>query len=139
MDILNKILDLLLFRAGVEETEAGEVTPIFTTGSIVWGVLLRSAIIIFLSFILMSLVENRKYWWVTLLLLWLFAAYPGWKQYQEYKKHVEEVTESTLCGKCIHFDETSQLCKLYDEHISENYIPCGGVDWEPKSFEKDDF
>lgn len=137
-EFLYKILDILLFRVGIEEKEDGKIVPIFTTGSIVWGVLLRSAIIIFLSFIIMGLIDNRKYWWITLLLLWLFAAYPGWKQFQFYKKHLEDVAESTLCGNCVHFDETSQLCKLYDEHISEDYIPCGGIDWEPKTFEKDD-
>ncbi|MFN3306595.1 MAG: hypothetical protein ACK42Z_05350 [Candidatus Kapaibacteriota bacterium] len=137
MNLFNRILDLLLFRIGVEEQDDGRVVPIITTGSIVWGILLRTAVIILLSFLLMSIVENRRYWWITLLFLWLLAAYPGWRQFQFYKKHLEEVTESTLCGKCVHFDETSQLCKLYDEHISENYIPCGGVDWEPKLFEKD--
>ncbi len=139
MEILNKILDLLLFRVGVEKEEDGKLVPIITTGSIVWGVLLRSAIIILLSFAFMGIIENRKYWWVMLLLLWLFAAYPGWKQFQFYKERMQEVSESTLCGKCIHFDETSQLCKLYDEHISEDYIPCGGVDWEPKSLEKEEY
>lgn len=136
MDILNKLLDLLMFRVGTEQTENGKVTPIVTLGSIAWGILLRSAIVIFLSFIFMSLYSNRKLWWVSLLILWLFAAYPGWKQYQYYKKHIQDVFESTLCGKCLHFDETGQLCKLYDEHIYEGYTPCNGVDWEPKPFEE---
>jgi len=138
MDVLNKILDLLMFRIGTEQTENGKITPIVTLGSIAWGILLRSAIVIFLSFLFMSLIENRKIWWISFLVLWAFAAYPGWKQYLFYKKHLQDVSESTLCGKCVHFDETGQLCKLYDEHISEGYVPCGGVDWEPKPFEQDE-
>ncbi|MCX7879930.1 MAG: hypothetical protein N2517_04650 [Ignavibacteria bacterium] len=137
MDIINRLLDLLMFRLGVEENYDGKVTPIVTTGSIVWGILLRSAIILFFSFIVMELIENRKYWWISLLFLWLFAAYPGWKQYQFFKKKIQDVEESTLCGKCVHFDSTSQLCKLYDEHVAEGYIPCEGVDWEPKSENED--
>lgn len=137
-EYFNKILDLLMFRTGVEEDEAGHLQPVVTTGSIVWGVLLRSFIIIFISFLFMALIENRKFWWLSFLILWLVAAYPGWKQYQAYKKRMEDFEESTLCGKCIHFDPTSQLCKLYDEHVYKDYVPCEGVDWEPKTIEKDE-
>ena len=47
----NKVADYLMFREGTEGLE-GEVQPVVTTGSIVWGVILRSAIIIVISFFL---------------------------------------------------------------------------------------
>lgn len=125
------VLDLLLFRKGTEVNSEGKPIPILTTGSIAWGVILRSSIIIFFSFIIMSIFNKPSFWWVFLFLLWIFAAYPGWRQFQIYKNQIKEIEESTLCGNCIHFDSTSQLCRLYDEHIVEGYVPCWGVDWEP--------
>lgn len=130
---INIVLDLLLFRNGVEQNDEGKPIPIMTTGSIAWGIILRSAIIIFLSFLAMPIIEKRSFWWIFLFLLWFFAAYPGWRQFQHYKHQIKEVEETTLCGNCVHFDSTSQLCKLLDEHISEGYVPCGGIDWEPKN------
>ncbi len=136
-DFFARIIDFLMFRAGFREDVDGALQPIITTGSIVWGILLRSFIIIILSFIFMSVYSYHKHWWVSLLLLWLFAAYPGWRQYQSYKKKIQSFEESTLCGKCMHFDPTSQLCKIHDEHVTEDYIPCEGFDWEPKNPENE--
>ena len=32
-----------------------------------------------------------------------------------------------------HFESSAQICSKYDEHITENHIPCEGMDWEPHS------
>lgn len=135
MSVFNKITDILLFREGTEEGTDGENLPVVTTGSIVWGVILRTAIVFIISFLLLSNFEYRQYWWIVLFLLWFVAAYPGWRQYQKFQQRIKNVGESTLCGSCKHFDKTGQLCKIFDEHITKEHIPCEGLNWEPKNFD----
>ncbi len=135
--IIDKIADLFLFREGTEAAENGELYPIVTVGSIVWGVILRASIIVVLSFIFIQFFRFTGYWWLALFVFWFAAVYPGWKQYQKFNDKIQDIEESTLCGKCRYFEPTGQLCKIYDEHITKNYIPCDGLDWEPKSFEDD--
>jgi hypothetical protein len=48
---------------------------------------------------------------------------------------MKKFTEDTLCGSCINFEPSSQLCKVLDEHVSVDFIPCEGLRWEPKSYE----
>jgi hypothetical protein len=134
----NKLIDILQFREGTEDDDEGGTQPVMTTGSIVWGVILRASIIIFLSFFLLEWFVSYKMWWVALFAVWLGAAYPAYRQYQVFKKRVQEVEDETLCGKCKHFDPTSQLCRIYDEHVTATYIPCEGLSWEPKNFEGED-
>lgn len=136
--MLEKILDLFMFREGTEEELDGTRTPIITTGSIVWGILLRTALIIFITFLFYEQLNIRKYWWISLFILWFVAIYPGWRQFNIFKKRSEKLKEETLCGSCKYFDETGQLCRIYDEHISREYIPCGGQSWEPRHFDSED-
>lgn len=127
----DKIMDILMFReTGDEDNESDQ--PVVTTGSVVWGLLLRSAIIIILSSLLINALELRTYWWWVLIALWFFAAWPAYRQWQQFSTRMEKFEESTLCGSCRHFDPSSQLCKIYDQHVSTNYIPCEGLAWEPK-------
>ena len=62
--IIEKIADILMFREGTEEDEEGAQQPIVTTGSIVWGVLLRSAIIVVISFLIIEITGQRN-WWIS--------------------------------------------------------------------------
>jgi len=124
-----------MFREGTEEEADGTHQPIITTGSIVWGVLLRSAIIMVLSFILMIYLENHTYSYMFFFIFWFAAAYPGWRQYQLFQQRIKKVEESTLCGSCRHFEPSSQLCKILDEHVTREYIPCEGLSWEPRHFD----
>ncbi len=127
----DKIIDILMFReTGDEDNESDQ--PVVTTGSVVWGLLLRSSIIIILSSVLINALELRTYWWWVLIALWFFAAWPAYRQWQQFSTRMEKFEESTLCGSCRHFDPSSQLCKIYDQHVSTNYIPCEGLAWEPK-------
>lgn len=130
-----KYIDLFMFREGTEEEADGTTQPIITTGSIVWGVLLRSSILIFLTFFLVESVGLRKYWWLLFFVIWFGAAYPGWRQFQLFQKRIKKVEEETLCGSCKHFDSGSQLCRIYDEHVTKDYLPCEGLNWEPTNFE----
>lgn len=131
MNYLDKISDAFMFRSGTEE-DSHSNKPVVTTGSIVWGVILRSFLIITISIFLLDRFNAQSLWWFVLFALWVLVAFPAYKQYQVFNKRMEEFEESTLCGQCRHFDSTSQVCRLYDEHVSKEYIPCEGSAWEPK-------
>lgn len=127
---LEKIVDLFMFREGTEEDDYS-TRPIITTGSIVWGVILRSLIIIFLTFFLLDRGYGHSVW-VLLFVYWFAVVFPAYRQYQKFNKRMDKFQEETLCGSCRHFIPGSQLCSMYDEHVSKDYIPCDGNDWEPK-------
>ena len=125
----DKILDVFMFREGSEkDSETNQ--PIITTGSVVLGIIFRTAII----FIVFLLFRDyfRGYWYISLAIFWFFVAYPAYRQYQKFNQRIENFQEETLCGTCRHFNSTGQLCTIYDEHVSKNHIPCGGQDWEPR-------
>ncbi|MFN3195057.1 MAG: hypothetical protein ACE364_03805 [Chlorobiota bacterium] len=130
MNDIDKIKNLFLFKEVTDEDNHNE--PVVTVGSIVWGVLLRSSIIMVVTMIIMYIYGNNEMWYFSLFLIWLIALYPGWTQYQEYTDRIKKFTEDTLCGSCRNFNADSQLCKLYDEHVSTNHIPCEGEAWEPR-------
>ncbi|HRP02771.1 MAG TPA: hypothetical protein PLE30_09010 [Candidatus Kapabacteria bacterium] len=135
--IESKIIDLLMFRLGSEGDNFGKV-PIVTIGSIVWGVILRATIVIVVVSALLTIPQFRDYWWFSFFAIWFFVAFPAYQQYQIFQNRIDELEEDTLCGSCVHFRKESQMCSLYDEHISKDYIPCEGKDWEPKStFDRD--
>jgi hypothetical protein len=77
----------------------------------------------------------RQYWYFMLFAIWIGAAYPGWMQYKKYQERMKKFTEETLCGSCRHFESSAQLCKIYDRHVSSNYVPCEGMNWEPIPYE----
>lgn len=132
-----KFLDYLMFREYNPNADK-QANPTITTGSIVYGLLLRSVLIIVLSLTLIPMFDLYSYWWTFFLALWLVAAYPAYRQYQFYTDKIDALLEDTLCGKCKHFDSSNQLCKILDEHIGEKYIPCGGDNFEPKKIKIDD-
>lgn len=125
----DKILDVFMFREGSEE-DSETNQPKVTTGSVVLGIIFRTAIIfiVFLAFA----DYFRGYWYISLAAFWFFVAYPAYRQYQKFNKRIEDFKEETLCGTCRHFNATGQLCTIYDEHVSKNHIPCGGQSWEPR-------
>jgi putative effector of murein hydrolase len=125
-----KIFRILNFST--DSSEKTDKKPIITTGSIVWGVLVRTSLIMVLSLTLIDYFDFRYNWWVILLALWFIVAYPAYMKYKEISDKADEIVSGTLCGSCRHFVKSSQLCGIYDEHISEDYIPCEGDSWEPK-------
>lgn len=135
--VIDKIFDALMFRMGSEEDEDGSKAPMITTGSIVWGVLLRTTISFILIGLLLDNLNLREHWYLVLFGIWAFAIYPAWRQWQIFQEKTKKFSEETLCGTCINFDETSQLCKIFDEHPTKIYIPCEGVQWEPKHYDSE--
>ena len=124
--------DALMFREG-SSVDNILTPPVVTTGSIVWGVLLRSLIIIAITLFLVLGLEQRELWWASIFIFWFVVAYPAYRQYSKYHERIADFSEEILCGKCKHFVSQSQLCELLDEHISIDSVPCEGESWEPKS------
>ena len=128
--MLDFTFDQILLRQGLQHNDGA---PRFTTGSIVSGALMRAIITIVFGFLLWNWRGDESTYLITLIMLWGYVAYPAYRQYHVFNEHIEEMTLSTLCGQCKHFNRTGQTCFRYDEHVTNEYIPCEGLDWEPRS------
>jgi len=127
----DKIINLLNFR-NYTETDNFQDKPNITAGSIILGILIRLLLVLLTSiFVIYQYPQIRDNMWILLFFIWLLVAYPAYKQYTNFYKRIDKLQESTLCGSCQNFDKNSQLCRLYDTHVSLNHIPCGGDSWEP--------
>ncbi|MEI6089363.1 MAG: hypothetical protein WCR42_02830 [bacterium] len=132
-----KVLDLFMFREGTDE-DNHSLKPKVTFGSIVWGVLLRTVIVVGVILLLLDYFHYDVNVWLIIFAIWLLAAYPAYKQYNKFNQRMKKFKEETLCGSCKYFNRDAQLCSIYDEHVSEEYIPCEGESWEPKPYLDDD-
>lgn len=106
-----------------------------TVGSIVSWALFRAAIVIGIALLLVEYVRWIDYsTWVILTLIMVYAVviHPLQVQYRIYREETARVMEGTLCSTCKYFEPTGVMCAKLDEHVSEDYIPCGGELWEPK-------
>lgn len=113
--------------------------PAFTVGTIIYGTILRvSAIIVLTWFLNDYFGRTETIWTISMLLLWGIGVYPAFRSYQKFLKNVSTIKSDTLCGSCKYFNETNQLCSVYDEHVTETYVPCEGLSWEPQNFEGND-
>jgi hypothetical protein len=128
--IFERLKDIFLFREG-NDIDNILVPPTVTTGSVIWGLLFRSALIIIPSMIVIIAFNKREFWWISAFLFWFFAVYPAYRQYSKFQERIKKIKDDTLCGKCKYFLVESQLCSILDEHIGNNTIPCEGESWEP--------
>ncbi|MDR0927572.1 MAG: hypothetical protein LBO69_07390 [Ignavibacteria bacterium] len=126
---IDKIKDLLMFREG-SDIDNYIVPPTVTTGSIIWGILLRSTIIVLGTSFFVIYWGNSEYWWFAVFFFWFFVAYPAYRQHSAFQSRLQQLKSDTLCGKCKHFAPDSQLCTILDEHIGTEFIPCDGESWE---------
>ena len=111
-------------------------------GHIVYWTIIRIAILIPVLWLLYGFMEYR-YWWVLgIMSVYGVVIHPAVIQYKIFLEKNREILTNTLCASCSHFDETAVICLKYDEHPTEEYLPCDGMDWEPKAntkTEKDEF
>lgn len=134
--MLDRIIDALLLRFtddGRDDLTGKQ--PSNTTGSILFGAMIRFVLLMIVGLISMEFFGLYDYWMVFVLLLFGFVIYPAYRQYVLFYGRMETLEQTTLCGSCKHFDISGQLCKIYDEHVSLTHIPCEGEDWEPLSYE----
>ena len=137
LKIFEKLKDIFMFREGCEIDNI-LTPPTVTTGSIIWGILLRSAIIIAITTFVVMFLEKRELWWFSIFIFWFVVLYPAYKQHYKFHDRIKKLQSDTLCGKCKFFVAESQLCSVLDEHIGLNTVPCEGEGWEasPDLFEK---
>lgn len=64
--------------------------------------------------------------------IYIVVIHPAVIQYKIFYEENKKVILDTLCSNCKNFDETAVLCMKYDEHPTEEYVPCDGIDWQPK-------
>lgn len=128
-----KLFKILNFNVPNSENHSTTSIPIITTGSIIAGAIFRTAIIMILALALNAVFDFRSNWVIILLALWFLVAYPAYKKYQKFNDQEDQLSDSIICGSCIHYDKSAQLCTLYDQHIKEDFIPCDGLEWEPRT------
>jgi len=102
-------------------------------GSIIFWGIIRTAIFIPLMWILAGYIESR-YWW-TLLPVAVYAVIiqPAVIQYRFFMEENREIINNSLCSSCNFFDESAVICLKLDKHPSKSYLPCDGLEWEPKN------
>ena len=125
--MLDSFVDSLIIR----NSTSYDGSPARTTGSIVFGALLRMCLVIIAGFYMWNNTLPETAATITVVLLWGYVIYPAYRQYVVFHDEVSNIRRDTLCGSCKHFDLSSQRCAVYDEHISEHVVPCEGMDWEP--------
>lgn len=100
-------------------------------GHIVFWTIIRLAVLIPVMWYLLETIRYR-YWiiWV-FIAVYIFVIHPAIISYKKFAEKSKPIIDNTLCSSCKHFDKTAVLCMLYDKHVSEEEIPCGGSAWEP--------
>lgn len=101
-------------------------------GGIIYWTIIRIAILIPLLWIATDYIEYKYWWMVVTMSIYGIIIHPAFIQYKLFREENDEVITNTLCSSCKHFDETAVLCLKYDEHPTEDKIPCEGAAWEPK-------
>jgi len=101
-------------------------------GGIIYWAIIRIAILLPLLWIATDYIEFNYWWMVVSMSIYGFILNPAFIQYKMFREKNEEVITNSLCSSCKHFDETAVLCLKFDEHPTEDEIPCEGSAWEPK-------
>ncbi len=99
-------------------------------GIIYWG-LIRTAIMIILLWISYEYFDEKFFWIIASIAIYLIIIHPIVSQYKDFVAKNKEVINNSLCSKCKHFNETAVLCMKYDQHPTNEFTPCDGIDWEP--------
>ena len=129
--MLDVLMDILFFRAHQQYSDGK--TPRLTTGTVVLGALIRLSIIMLGTWWISDVWELHQFWPIVSIMVVMIVFYPAYRELTLFSHTVESLKESTMCGSCIHFEPSAQICSKYDEHITEQHIPCEGMDWEPYS------
>lgn len=101
-------------------------------GRIIYWALIRIAVLIPLLWIFIDWIDYKFWWIIVVMSVYGVVIHPAIVQYRLFTEEHKEILEDTICSQCKHFDSSAILCTKYDEHPTENYIPCDGVDWEPR-------
>jgi len=101
-------------------------------GEIVFWTILRTAVTILGLWIIKSEIDFNLWMLICFAAFYVIIFHPALVSYRWFEEKNKNVISSTLCSSCKHFDPSAVLCLKYDKHPTEDYVPCEGVDWEPK-------
>ncbi|MCU0331931.1 MAG: hypothetical protein MUE93_00810 [Ignavibacteriaceae bacterium] len=101
-------------------------------GETVFWTIIRAAVTIPGLWILKGQIDFQLWIMISVAAIYVLIFHPAMVSYRWFEQHNKKVIESTLCSSCKNFDRSAVLCIKYDKHPTENYIPCDGVEWEPK-------
>ncbi len=107
-------------------------------GEVVFWTIIRIAITIPILWIGKDFIDFQLWWLITLMAIYGVIIHPTIIHYRLFEDRNKEVIESTLCSTCKHFDKSAVLCMKYDKHPTREFLPCNGIEWEPKSLNKED-
>jgi len=99
-------------------------------GIVYWG-LIRTAAMIIILWLSYDYFQEKFFWIFASIAIYLVIIHPIVSQYKEFTSKNIEIINNSLCSKCKHFDETAVLCMKYDQHPTDEFTPCDGIDWEP--------
>jgi len=103
-------------------------------GNIIYWGIIRTFVVILALWLLQDYIEY-KYWWVVLSMgAYGVILHPALIQYRLFQEKNKKIIETTLCSTCKYFDKTAILCLKHDEHPTQEYLPCDGIDWTPQEF-----
>jgi len=102
-------------------------------GEIIFWTIIRISVVIPVLWILESYISQQLWWLVGTLSIYVIIIHPAVIHYNLFKSKNKDILESTLCSTCKNFDQSAILCILHDKHPTKVYLPCQGIDWEPKS------
>ncbi len=100
-------------------------------GIVYWG-LLRTAIVIIILWFSYDYFNYNFFWIIFSLVVYIVLIHPIISEYRQFVNKNKNVIDNSLCSQCKHFNETAVLCMKYDEHPTDEFTPCDGIDWEPK-------
>lgn len=101
-------------------------------GEVVYWTLLRLLISIPLLWILKDYLDYSIWWISVVFVLYGLVLHPAVLAYRKFEESNKTMINNSLCSSCKHFDKSAVLCIKYDQHPTENYIPCDGIDWSPR-------
>ena len=101
-------------------------------GEIVFWTIIRATVTIIGLWIIESQIDFQLWWIISIAAIYVLVIHPAIVSYRWFEERNKKVIESTLCSSCKNFDPSAVLCIKYDKHPTENYVPCEGVEWEPK-------
>ncbi len=101
-------------------------------GEIVFWTLIRTLIMIPIIWISLDYFDYKFWWIISIIAIYIVIIHPAIIGYKKFEEKNKDVNENSLCSTCRHYDKTAVLCMKYDKHPTMNFIPCNGVDWEPK-------
>ena len=108
-----------------------------TMGEVIFWTIIRIVLTIPVVWLLKEYIDFRYWWILGTLAIYGVVIHPAVIHYRLYEKRNKFIIESTLCSTCQHFDKSAILCMKHDKHPTKDFLPCDGLDWEPKNLNVD--